>query len=533
MPVIPLPPVAFASLPPKAAPPLERPDVIVSFKNQTADVEKQIVTYSDGVVVTFLPTMISADRVELHKAPGEEFGVATGHVKLTDPAGIVTADKLIFRWKAKTGEADNAFVESGGFKVWTAHIDIQAERTVKVVGKDGKPKDEVFPARWTLTDVSATGCSRPLPSYMFKTSSVVIEPGHGGTAYHPDFYVLGHKIIRLPTQHFSLDRRSPGIGLPTLSLNRDNLIGATWKGGLLVDSKTAFTFNASAFPGRLASGRATIARSFVPAAENSSPLVPQSEFSERFGGGYFDNIRVSSFESEELATRRPQNLIGASTFLHVTAGARNQIERFDVPLQLTAQRSFQFGGWGLLAVARADSLQPLGSSMQYRVAGQFALSPPRLRIGSNLYGVSRMDASSFVGKTGYGWVRGQAGLVFEPAKWLSMGAIYFGSSDFGVSQFEMDPLASKGGMSGRIDLKLGSTRIGYLLKYDARRRSLYDREYTFTQVVGCLEVFVDYRKFPNNYAVGVIFRTDGLFDKLRKRSIEAARQVKPLSGPDR
>src|SRR5205823_2355532 len=152
------------------------------------------------------------------------------------------------------GEADNVNVQAQGFQVWAGHIDIQPERRAMLPDKTGVPREQVIPARWTLTDVSGTSCTRPLPSYLIRSPKVVVEPGRMGTASHPDFYVLGHKIIRLPDQHFSLDRRNKGIGLPTISLNRDWHLGAVWTGGLLLDDRTAMDFRTSVFPGRAVSG---------------------------------------------------------------------------------------------------------------------------------------------------------------------------------------------------------------------------------------------------------------------------------------
>jgi len=306
-----------------------------------------------------------------------------------------------------------------------------------------------------------------------------------------------------------------------------------WIGGLLLDDRTALNFRTSAFPGRAVTGRVTVARSFVSPKDNPAPLTPISAFSERFNYGYFDNIRTRNYRSEELVTRRPQDLIAASSWLHVSPSARRTSETFNVPLELTAQRTFSFGGWGLLGIVRADSLQPAGGSFDFRLSDQLVVSPPRIPIAKGLAGVARFDGAHFVGDTQFAWLRGQVGFLFEPTPWLSLGGVYFTGREFGRPQFQMDRLTFTQGLEARVDLNLASTHVGYLVKYDPRKRSVVDREYTITQAVGCLQVFLDYRKFPSSYALGVLLRTDQFFDRLRQRSVERARDVKASTGVTR
>jgi hypothetical protein len=53
-------------------------------------------------------------------------------------------------------------------------------------------------------------------------------------------------------------------------------------------------------------------------------------------------------------------------------------------------------------------------------------------------------------------------------------------------------------------------------KWD-RRLGWFDREYTASQVIGCLEPFLLYRKYPQDYNLGIRFRLDEFYDVLRRR----------------
>ncbi len=74
---------------------------------------------------------------------------------------------------------------------------------------------------------------------------------------------------------------------------------------------------------------------------------------------------------------------------------------------------------------------------------------------------------------------------------------------------------------------MGPTQISYLLKYD-RGRGNYDRQYIISQVVGCLEPYVLYRKFPDDYKIGVRLRIDRFLRMLSSREFKRRRPAQPV-----
>lgn len=544
MPVIPIPPaIPDTRMVPSVAsgvqagrstqktPPAPLPDFVTTWKTQDIDPVRQVIVYSNGVTATLAPSVLTCDRLEVHNAPDEQYAIATGNVKLNDPDAFMTADRMEFNWHERFGNGDHVYVKVGEYQVWADHVEIQPERVVTTTDVKGKTHKKTLPARWTLTGVTAEGCAKPLPDYQFRTRTVIVEPGVSATAYHPVLYVGGHRIIQLPTQRISLNRRDQGIGFPTPSLNRDGRFGTTWSGGYLLNDQTSFNFRTSVFQGRYPSGRLSFARSFVSQEENSNPIIPSSPFGERFSWGYFDSIRTESFFNEEQATRKPKATLALSSYWHVSPSARDQITYFDVPMEISFEKTFASHGWGLLGIARASSLHEVHDTTDYRVSTQWTLSPPRVKLGAGLFGVSRFDAASFDGaNTNFLWARAQAGFIFQPNKTFSIGAVYYDSTSAGSPQFEMDPLVAKEGVNARVGFDFGSTKLGYLIKYDRGRGFVYDREYSIRQAVGCFDVFLDYRRFPSHYALGILLRVDPIFDRLHKRSLQRTQPLPAMPG---
>jgi len=100
---------------------------------------------------------------------------------------------------------------------------------------------------------------------------------------------------------------------------------------------------------------------------------------------------------------------------------------------------------------------------------------------------------------------------------LALGAAYVAASEAGRPDFLADRLVSKHAVHLRADLNLGPTKISYLAKFDNDRNKWYDREYSISQVVGCIEPYVVKREFPNDYAVGIRLRLGDFLGILQRR----------------
>src|SRR5262249_37167624 len=124
-------------------------------------------------------------------------------------------------------------------------------------------------------------------------------------------------------------------------------------------------------------------------------------------------------------------------------------------------------------------------------------------------------------------------LVFKPIPQLTLGAAYIAGGQGGRPDFISDELVSKNAAHFRADLNLGPTQISYLAKYDMNGKGWYDREFSVSQAVGCLEPFITGREFPRDYVLGVRLRLGDFFDMLQRRKQTRTKPVAPqqISGP--
>lgn len=500
------------------------------------DVQRQVNTYSGMVTITYGPTVIKADKIELHYGSLEKFGEASGNVSMTDPEGRMTATRLLFRWARKSGEADEVDLVAGGFRVKAKHIEIEPEERNTVVGKDGKPRAVVIPAKWTLTGVFATSCNRKVPAYSVLADRVTLTPGKSGVAEHTRFQILGKTLFSWPKNGFSLDRRDKGFGLPGLARDRNGNNGITWAGGSLLNDRTAMDFAFGVFQQRLPTGKVTVTRSFVPADGQAYPIDPLNEVEERFNRGYFETVRVRSYDREASFYRSERAAIALSSSLNVTPQGRLEDKAYNRPLELIAEKTIKLGGFSLIAQSRIESVQPLRGATTVRNGTMISGLAPEIRLGKGLQLISRFDLSSYLGgRSTYGWFRGIGGLHFQPTTWLTLGLAYQNSFELGTPEFGIDPLAMKSGVHARIDFDFGPTKISFLDKYDFGKRKIVDREFVASQVIGCVELFYLIREFPRDTAIGLKLRAQSFFESLRsrkpKREEEPKRTV--ISSPDK
>ncbi len=486
----------------------------VTGKVQEIDPIKSIAVYSDGVAAKFGPTIVFADRLEVHQAPEAQYAIARGNVRIEDPEGIVNANYAVF-WYGPNRGPDGQIAVADRVEIEIAGVKVKAESVV------------IKPDRWEFANVEGTNCLRPIPLYSIKSRKVVVLPGKSGTAYHPRITILGKDLGAVPTRRFSLDKRSPGLELPGLNLKGSG-VGVNWKSGLLLNQSSLLLGSYSAFPSDYPSYSLAYAHTFLPASVSDSQILARSELTERFAFSYFDNIRVGNIETTRSHTNNLRNSLTVQSVWNTTSSARLDREDFSKALDIAYERSGPIGGLGTNLQLRAQSIRRGDEDFVERGVFSGTLQAPALQFGKNLQSDLRVDLFGVAGeKNVYGWARGQAGLLFKPLPQIGFGAAYISAGESGRADFIADRLVSKQALHLRADLNLGPTKISYLAKFDFSGKNWYDKEYSISQVIGCFEPFLVRREFPSDYAIGIKLRLDDFLSILERRKQVRTKPVGP------
>src|SRR5262249_30565080 len=113
-------------------------------------------------------------------------------------------------------------------------------------------------------------------------------------------------------QRFSLDPRIHGVPLPGLTYSH-NKFGLVWAPSVLIDKQTALDVNVKSLKGEIFTASAFASRSFLSADSATSLIVPHSDLAERFGGSYFDNIKVDTPLSGTTSLRSRRDTIAVGS----------------------------------------------------------------------------------------------------------------------------------------------------------------------------------------------------------------------------
>ena len=482
-------------------------DLIVEAKSATFTKEK--VTFTSGVRATFADEILTADSLILY--PQDEKGEASGNVVLTDPAGTLSAQDLTFSWKpgAKGGNASNIHLEMAGVM-----IDAASAESI--------PGD---PPTLRFTGVYGTSCSRErTPLYAIRSPEVVFHPGKDGAIRHPILYLFGHRIATLPTHHFTLDPRIHGVPLPGLAVGSGGKLGIKWGPSWLLDDQTAISANVRSFNGQLFTADAYVTRSYIDPQKSTSLITPHSDLSERFGGGYFDNIRVESPLEQVKSEQAFRRTLSFGTVWNKDSINDPEGEPYSKLLEGVYEVGGPMGNMGYQASLRAQDIKQGEGDFKGRLVGQGAVGLPPLKVANNLYEKSRIDMAVYLGSEVSGWARAEAGIYAVPAKWLTLGVAYAHGEDWGGATFQADKLLIRDVAMARADLNFGPTKISYLVKRDFDRDKWY-REYMVSQVMGCLQVFVMSRQFPRSYQLGITLRLEEFLGLLRSRKLDLKNQT--------
>lgn len=465
------------------------------------NVAEQTTTFANGVVAVYGVTTIHSDRLVVVRLLGSEHATATGHVKLDDPDGQVTADSLDLNLKGvRRGSATNVFATIAGARITAAKADLT-------------------PTLWTFYDVTLTTCRNKVPLYSVRSRKLTLIPGKRGKAENPRLSLFGHQLLTLPTQNFNLDRRSEGLRPPSFSYQRDRGLGIAWVSGILLDDRTGVGGAFATFPKSLPGYSLQVSRTWIPADLSQGLIAPRSEFSERYGYGYLDSIENASPETEAGTVRAPRKSLSLGSSWNQSTSRGSAGEFFSKAVELSAERGGDLGSAGFISQMRLQTIRQQGGPWITRGVLTGSIGSPLAHFTGNLVGWARVDGESYLGPKTSGWLHGTVGIAYNPVKQLRLSAGYVTGRDFGTSQFDIDRLGIGFGFNVRADLDLGPTKISFLTKHDGKL-GWWDREYSVSQVVGCLEPFVTYRKSPADYRIGLKIRIDQFVDVLQSRDFK-------------
>lgn len=473
-------------------------DLVVTARVVETDVAAGTTTFRDGVVATYGVTTLEADRMVLNTSAGT--GVAEGRVKVRDPEGTLEAANLQFDWKAKTGVAENVQLVAGGLSIQARRVEI----------KDGA---------WVAEDAFATPCRRSIPSFGVRTGRVEIRPGREARVRRPKLVIFGRQVVGLPTQSYNLNPRSRGIGAPSLSLRNGNRLGATWNPQVMLNGKTTLGASWSSIPGSYPGYGLALGQDLLPSGLDEASPMPQSELNERFSDSFMDRVTVPSPQRSYLTAARPRRSWQLSTSWNERADVRLGEERFSKALELAVAAGGPAGPVAWVNQLRLQSIRRSDEPFVTRAVAESAATLRPVTLARGIYGIGRLDGTAYLGEGHlFAWGRAMGGLSLEPSPAIRLSAAYVIGRETGDPQFLADRLYAREGWHLRGDLNLGPTKFSLLYKYDRGRSRWYSREYTLSQVVGCIEPYVIYRQLPSTYSIGVRLRIDDFVGAIRRRS---------------
>lgn len=476
----------------------------------SANFTRELLTFRDGVRATLGQDVLTAESLVINTV--EKKGQAAGNVVLRSPEGTLSAQDIEFTW----GEGARSAVAKA-VRVEVGEVVLTAD---KAESQPGDPPTIVF------SDVQGTSCGRNRPSYEVRSRRIVFRPGQSGSMHRPSIYLFGKKLLTLPTQKFSLDRRVKGLSMPSLNYRRGKGIGVRWEADVLIAPDTGFLGEMQVFQGFPPTVDLQVTKSLLDTEGSDAQLSPRSDMEERFRDDYFNNVLVKFPYSEQkrLTERRKSVSLGAS-LNHGTRNDRSD-DRYTKLLEAIYEQGGEIAGLGYQSSWRVHHIKNDDTEFTTRGVGRATVLTPLVPIANNAYARLRFDGAGFLGRTSFGWARGEAGIVLAPNKQLLLGGSFVIGKESGTAMFAADKLFTTRGLNVRADLDLGSTKISYLHKLDLDTREVLT-EYTAAQAIGCIEVFTKVREFPRSYELGIKLRTEEFFSKLRSRKLRDRKKPVP------
>lgn len=484
-------------------------ELVVEYRQSRIDVANRRTEFTGGVTARYGLTVVRADRLSLDMEARN--GVAEGAVRLDDPDGMLTAARLEFNWRDRTGSADEAELMVGNVKV-----------RVRLI--------EVLPDQWTLYDAWATPCGERRPALVASSRKVVLRPGRSGRASSPKLSLFGVSLGTIPfADRFSLDNRVTGLRLPSITSRRGEGLGVSWASSVLVNDQTSLSASYIKFPKSEASFGAGLAWSAVSPTKSTGLIYPRTELSERFAESYFDNIGNEDPAAEHAYLGAERRTLAASSLWN--QGVRGRWEDSDTitkRFEAAGEAGGDFG-WGLgFLQLRYQSIQPSRSEpFRDRLALHSSAATKPLNLARGLTAGYRLDLGAYA--EGFSWARSVASMVYEPVPGYRAGIAWIAGGSKGRPRYAFDRLYSQKGLHLRGDARIGPLSLSGLFKYDFDQKRWYDHEYLVSIVAGCFEPFIIWRQFPSDVKFGVRLRTDALTKKLGKREFKRSQEPRRIS----
>ncbi|HVT14207.1 MAG TPA: hypothetical protein VHE55_18235 [Fimbriimonadaceae bacterium] len=482
----------------------------VSADGWTVNRADQSIEFRGHVIVLYGPTTVYADRFIYYNEPKNLHGEAIGNVKLVDPEGVVTAAFLKYNWSTHVGSAQNVDVTVSSLHLTAESADLE-------------------PNLWTLRNVGGTGCKLKTPLYYIRARELQVRPSVGVTAIRPQLWILGQKLFTLPRQTLAFNGGGTSINLPYPTVRSGSGLGVNWTNEMPLDSQTSLYTKYAIFHQSLPFYNATIMRSGIRGVD---PEPVRTEIGDRFTFGYFDSIQVRDPKSERqyFGSRKFDFGVG-STFGADARDTTNANDKIDKPIEFLAQAAGDYRGFGAFGLVRAQQVRVSHGATIDRLVFEQNLLTPTLSFGRDLSLYARADAAEFAGGNPYNWLRGQIGLVYRPASTVRLGVSYTAAKQFGQPDFAYDSPLRFREIGFRADLDFDTTQLRVLVKYDPTDRAIFDREFYFSRVVGCLEPYIVYRERPHKFFLGIKLPLSRVLDHLSNVAAERG-IVKQTIGPN-
>lgn len=471
----------------------------VEFKEQKADLVRGTTLYSGNVIASFGKSVLHSDVLELSMNEEESRGRAEGHIILDDPDGAMTADKLEFDWKNDTGEAKGVVIKS-------YRVTIRAKNL------------KIRPGNWTFTDVSVTTCDRDVPVYLVVAPRIDVQPGRRAIVRNVELQILGSSLIRIPYLRQSLDTRVTELTPPRMNFDEEGKASASWSNSFFVSDNTVLGATAKLADGLYPKYGLAITHSFIGTESVSGSFLPEPELSDSTKHSFFESVTVSDPMAEKQYLGRPRNALTVGTFWNQRTPGRLVNNTLNKPVEAVYQLSGGSKGFDAMGQMRFHNIGRVEEGTFERALASASVSLPRFELGRGLATMARLSGSAYLNPDDeYGWGQAQLGLVYSPLQDVFLGGAYAIAYEFGNPLFESDRPYSKSSLNLRFQWGIGPTKFAFLAKYDFNQKRWYDDEFSFSQVVGCFEPYVVWRRFPNEVSFGIGFRLDDFFDMLSKR----------------
>lgn len=485
----------------------------ISYDSYAYDFEAGRQVFTGRVAAKYGPTLLQANEVVIDEASRR--GEAQGQVILTDPEGLVKAETLAFWWRQSTdppaGPGD-LLCEGKNVTIKAGNVFIHA-KSMRIYGD-----------RWVLVTAEGSLTQRNTPEWKLKAREVTLYPGSHGVASKVSIEALGVRIGTLPSYRFNLNPRfDTRPSLPSYSLNDNGIVGLSW--GLLrpLNDHGVVKASWSSFPRSLPSYRASYAFSELNLDQTRSRVALSSELGERFSTGYMNNIGIVSPGQEEGDIRQMRRTWEVGTDWNGGVSARSGGSAvISKPIDLGFEVGGPAGELGWLSTTKLQLIRSSNrESFRPRLVTFGGLSLPSFDLSDSLQWRTRLDGYGAVSdRTAFGFLRGETGFVWSPDRRLRVGAAYVLGGEAGSPDYGWERLYSRQAFHWRVDANWGPVGVSFLWKYDFNKGEVYDREYLVSYVAGAFEPFIEYRKFPSNYQMGVRFRMDNLAERLTSRKVK-------------